>query len=292
MSNTTNFKQFRVDPGMGKKYRNCPYSRYEDGHDIVDYIIPPRGYVFVDFKLVPDRDTNYDGRLIAQYEKKHSKQPILWGGIITVAVTGIILYFAVFSKPKSKTPVKDPKPVVENVMTDTVKSELMENNAQDTATVEPEIAQTAIAQNTEAQTNEAPKATTTPEAVEAPKPKETPKVEEKPKPAETTPTVQEQTTKPAETIKTESNDRGTQFKKEFWELIHRQETNMGTYHELYRKYKKDNLKSKEFYYLYLTILENTAGFNRWKADFLRVPSNEIKSINNINTLKQKLEEYK
>ena len=86
-------------------------------------------------------------------------------------------------------------------------------------------------------------------------------------------------------------DRKTQFKEEFWTLIHNQEKSMRTYHDLYSKYKGDKLRSKEFFYLYLTILENTSNFNAWKANLLRVPASEIKSIRTVSALEQKLEEY-
>ena len=83
-----------------------------------------------------------------------------------------------------------------------------------------------------------------------------------------------------------------QFHQELWELIHQKESNMRTYKKLYNKYKKSHLKNKEYFYLYLTILENTSGFEEWKANLVKIPDDKLKSINTIDALKQKLEEYK
>ena len=47
-------KRYSIDPGKGKKMPGCPYSIYEDGRDVKDYIIPPKGHVFVGFKYDPD----------------------------------------------------------------------------------------------------------------------------------------------------------------------------------------------------------------------------------------------
>ena len=82
-----------------------------------------------------------------------------------------------------------------------------------------------------------------------------------------------------------------QFHEEFWDLIHNKESHMRTYGNLYRKYKSLNLKTREFYYLYLTILENTTAFSSWKDKLLNIPSDELKSIQSISALNEKLEEY-
>ena len=39
-------RRFSIDPGKGKKMDGCPYSVYEDGQDVKEYIIPPKGYKF------------------------------------------------------------------------------------------------------------------------------------------------------------------------------------------------------------------------------------------------------
>ena len=61
-------RRFSIDPGRGKKMDGCPYSIYEDGHDVKDYIIPPKGYIFKGFRFDPDASNQiYDGKLIAIY---------------------------------------------------------------------------------------------------------------------------------------------------------------------------------------------------------------------------------
>ena len=62
-------RRFSIDPGKGKKMDGCPYSIYEDGRDVKDYIIPPKGYTFKGFQFDPDANNQiYDGNLIAEYE--------------------------------------------------------------------------------------------------------------------------------------------------------------------------------------------------------------------------------
>ena len=109
---------------------------------------------------------------------------------------------------------------------------------------------------------------------------------------EVAPTVIETNTQPTETVATtEEVLTKEQFKVEFWNLIHRKESNMRAYGNLYRKYKSLNLKSREFYYLYLTILENGRAFNVWKGKLLSIPDDELKSIQSISELTKKIEQY-
>ena len=63
-------KHYSVDAGMGEKMEGCPYSLFEDGHDVRNYIIPPRGHVLKGFRLEPSDTPVYDGKLIAQFEKE------------------------------------------------------------------------------------------------------------------------------------------------------------------------------------------------------------------------------
>ena len=39
-------KHYSIDPGEGKKMDGCPYSTFEDGRDVQDFIIPKRVCVF------------------------------------------------------------------------------------------------------------------------------------------------------------------------------------------------------------------------------------------------------
>ena len=59
-------KHYSIDPGEGKKMDGCPYSTFEDGRDVQDFIIPPKGYVFSGFRFDPNSSNQiYDGKLIA-----------------------------------------------------------------------------------------------------------------------------------------------------------------------------------------------------------------------------------
>ena len=116
-------KRYSIDPGKGKKMPGCPYSIYEDGRDVKDYIIPPKGHVFVGFKYDPDASNQiYDGKLTAEY----SKEPFLtrlksniWMLVLVLAIALVIgivilLAFSVFKDPKPSTPkTKDVKPKTE-----------------------------------------------------------------------------------------------------------------------------------------------------------------------------------
>ena len=162
--------------------------------------------------------------------------------------------------------------------------------------VEPE-AEKAVAKPAPTETVQDKQLAEVVEVIETPVVQETPQpvqVVQETKPAQEVKPIQE--VKPVQEVKKEpvaqtTVDAKEQFRKEFWVLIHRQEKNMRTYYDLYNQYKNKNLRSKEFFYLYLTILENTSGFNAWKAKLVQVPSEEIKSIQNVNALEQKLNEY-
>lgn len=282
-------KQYRVDPGLGKIHPNCPYSCYEDGHDVKDFVIPPRGYVLSGFKLEPEPDFgSYDGRLIAQFEPRaktpKTKLNLLLGIIGGILLIGAgIMFYSVFNNNKAAS-----KPKAEPIVIDASSSYLSIKDKEENATHETEsVAEPVPTENTKVQEiaqTEAPVAKQIPAlAMEKPVVKEEPKKVEQPVQVVQNETIQE--TKPI------VENRKTQFKEEFWSLIHNQEKNMRTYHALYSKYKGDKLRSKEFFYLYLTILENTSSFNAWKAKMVRVPANEIKSIRTVSALEQKLEEY-
>ena len=47
-------RRFSIDPGKGKKMDGCPYSNYEDGRDVREYNIPPKGYIFKGFHFDSD----------------------------------------------------------------------------------------------------------------------------------------------------------------------------------------------------------------------------------------------
>ena len=112
-------KHYSIDPGMGKKMDGCPYSNYEDGRDVQEYIIPPKGYVFTGFRFDPDaKNQIYDGKLIATYSKepfkirqKSNMWKFLLAAIIVVVIGLIVLLTTnVFKEPKStNSTAKEPK---------------------------------------------------------------------------------------------------------------------------------------------------------------------------------------
>ena len=97
-------KHFCIDAGEGEKMDGCPYSLYEDGHDVQDYIIAPKGYKFIGFKciMLPENRI-YDGKLIAQYEKEpfsnriQSNLKYIIIGVAALVIIGIVI--ALVSKP-------------------------------------------------------------------------------------------------------------------------------------------------------------------------------------------------
>ncbi|MBQ6729473.1 MAG: hypothetical protein IJQ83_05010 [Bacteroidales bacterium] len=289
MSNTDREHFYYVDPGVGDKSKGCPYTFYQDGHDVRSFIIPPEGYELTEFKLEPyPEDTFYDGKIVAQYQKipfsRRLKKSLLKYVLILCSIIGILAILAFGyrfynhhkHKPmaryrmKPKTEIKSSrkntvtiKKVADpsKITTDTI-SEKLHSDTTTKGMLVDEIVSMAVEQ----------KAT-----------EEVAKIEEiAAKVAEAKPNEESQ---PKEVLTKE------QFHQEFWDLIHRQESRMYTYHKLYKKYKDLNLKSKEYYYLYLTILENTTQFDVWKNKMVSIPKDEIASINTISELKEKIEEY-
>ena len=253
-------RRFSIDPGKGKKMDGCPYSTFEDGRDVKEYIIPPKGYTFKSFRFDPDASNQiYDGKLIAEYEKESFNDVLksnLWKFLLAVAIIAVIavvvfLALGVFKDPNPK-PVKDPKPTV--TVTDTTKNDsavspavvTKDDNAAKPAEVTPEQ-----------QPEESPVV-----AVEEPK------TQEEPQP---------------------SDDPNVQFKKDFWDLIHQRTILMDPYHNLCHD-NTNKVKCEEYDYLYHTILKDTPKFKEWSAKLRKVPTSELEKINTIDDLKQKLKE--
>lgn len=302
MSNTDNNHNqiYYVDPGIGRKSRSCPYTHYKDGHDVYQFIYPPKGYKLTGFKLEPyESDNFYDGKIVAQYEKytfsDRLRQNLLKYVLAFIAIIGVaaIVAYYVFDFPHkpAKQPVQEPETEIQTLPGDTlapnqvldttvfIDSTLINDSIliiEDTINKEPvteEIALNEVVNEEIVQVEEQP--------IEVP-------VENNVKENEVTPTVTETQSQPTETEEVLTKE---QFRKEFWELIHRKETHMRAYGSLYRKYKSLNLKTREFYYLYLTILEDGPAFNVWKDKLVSIPDDELKSIHSISALEQKIEEY-
>ena len=84
-----------------------------------------------------------------------------------------------------------------------------------------------------------------------------------------------------------STDNDTQFKQEFWSMIHHRSGSMDAYTDLYNKYK-GKVKGKEYDYLRGTILKDTPTFKSWYSSLRNIPASEIQGIETISDLKQKL----
>ncbi|MBR1513829.1 MAG: hypothetical protein IJ622_06010 [Bacteroidales bacterium] len=249
-------RHFSIDPGKGKKMDGCPYSTFEDGRDVEDYIIPPKGYVFVGFKFDPEASNQiYDGKLIAEYEKETFNEVVrsnLWKILLAVGIVAIIAIVAilaanVFKEPKpAKTFENEPKNETVASPVDTTKNDV------ETAEPEPIDAPDTTAEQPVQETN----------AVEQPS-------QEAPQPVDG-PTAQ--------------------FKHDFWNLVHQRTIMMDPYHDLFNN-NKGQVSGEEYDYLRFTILENTPAFKEWTGKLRKIPATEIESINTIDELVKKLKEY-
>jgi len=255
-------KHFSIDPGKGKKMDGCPYSTFEDGRDVREYIIPPKGYTFKGFRFDPDACNQiYDGKLYAEYEKNTLNEILksnLWKfllaiGIIAIITVVVILAVNVFSGPSK--PGKSPNPTV--VAKDTVK--------------EAKTLPTQTPDDTTAQTNaDTIKTNSQDDAVIIDlNAKEDTVKKEEPKPA--------------------ANDPNVLFKQEFWTLIHQRTIMMDPYDKLYKD-NKNKVEGEEYDYLKLTILKDFSSFKAWSGKLHKIPVKDLESINTIKDLKNKLYE--
>lgn len=257
-------RRFSIDPGRGKKMDGCPYSTYEDGRDVQDYIIPPKGYLFKGFRFDPDASNQiYDGKLIAEYEKEPFNNVLksnLWKLALALVIIGVITFVVllaanVFKSPKTDKPIRDPKPVA--VTTDTVKTvdttPAVAIQKNDTVipkdTVKPESNDVIIDLNAKTDTEE-PEVTPTPPA---------------------------------------ADDPNVLFKQQFWTLIHQRTIMMDPYHELYVN-NKDKVEGEEYDYLRFTILKDFSTFKAWYGKLHDIPASELENINTVNDLKKKIGE--
>ena len=250
-------RRFSIDPGKGKKMDGCPYSVYEDGRDVQEYIIPPKGYVFKGFRFDPDASNQiYDGKLIAMYEKESFNQKMmsqLWKFILAFAIIAVIAIIAILAagvfkdpSPKPNRPAKEPATTVQTQEPEPVV--VMDTTATETETVDTSDAEQTL-------------------------------------PVETSPEVteiqEEETTQPV------GEDPNVQFKQAFWSLIHQRTLLMDSYDTLFKD-NKGKVEGEEYDYLRYTILQNSSAFKTWTGKLQRIPASELESINTINDLKKKL----
>lgn len=274
-----NEKHYSIDPGIGKKMDGCPYSIYEDGKDVKDYIIPPRGYVFTGFRFDPDaKNQIYDGRLIAQYSKESFKTRLksnTWKFLlaaIIVLVIGVIVLLTtnVFKGPKSQNNTsKTPK--IEQ--TDNSLSEATKKNKKSRKEKKEDKKDKSESSTPKKDNNVTEQS------------KQEPAV----KPQEPEAKPQEPVTQPQEPVKPAETDSNVQFKQEFWALVHQRAYTMDSYHDLYTNYK-GKVEGEEYNYLRYTILQDYASYKAWYDNLKRIPENQLQSINTIGELKKRINE--
>ena len=272
-------RHFSIDPGKGKKMDGCPYSIYEDGHDVEEYIIPPKGYVFVGFKFDPEATNQiYNGKLTAEYSKEPFKDRLkanLWKFILAfviVAVISIIAILAagVFKDPKPNRPTKETTTVVDtkDSKKDNDKKEKKDKKKKDRKK-----------KNKEKKNKDkvAEENTATANVVE-------------PQPVETVPEVKEtQEEQKKVEPQPDVNDPNVQFKQEFWTLIHQRTIAMDPYDALYKE-NKNKVECEEYDYLRYTILKDYVSFKAWYTSLKKIPENQLQSIKSVDELKKIINE--
>ena len=250
-------KFYYVDPGIGSKKDGCPYSFFKDGQDVIDFIIPPEGYVFKSFRFEPyDEDPCYEGKIVAEYEVGEiKKEPLLkpyqWVLLVVAAIL-FMLFTAYCAKHVIKKLRKRArKTVIDLTIPDTTKI--------DTTTTDTTSFKGVIVAETEQQTS---------------------------------PIVQQEVqSKPIEKEKEKEKNTGetlTQFQENFWSLVHQRTATMDDFYNLFVKYKK-RVKCEEYDYLRLVILQNFATFREWNRQMLLIPPDELQSINDIPTLQERID---
>lgn len=314
MSNPEEHKEFYyVDPGIGRKLHNCPYSLSKEGNDIRDFIIPPKGYEVSGFIFFPrehehEGDGFYDGKIVAQYKKKPLLPRLVKPSLYLLAflsIVGLLGIMAYFLNSR-------PKPAFE--MSNTQKPNTGSPGVSSDSTLQTQVYCTSSS-NTEVVAEQEPEEVVVgKESKEAIVEKEQKEVlaekkpekdivkteqkevlvqkEQKEVPVEKKPekdiVKKEQKEVPVEKKpeKEETLTKGT-FQQEFWDLIHKRDPRMDSYHNLYVN-NKGKVKGEEFDYLRLVILENTKAYKEWMKKLKAVPESELQDINTIAALREAL----
>lgn len=267
-------RRFSIDPGKGKKMDGCPYSIYEDGHDVEEYIIPPKGYVFVGFKFDPEATNQiYNGKLTAEYTKEPFNDRLkanLWKFVLAFAIVAVIAIVAVlaagvFKDPKPNRPTKETTTVVDTK--DSKKDKKKEKKSRKDRKKDKE-------QKDKDKVTEQNAATAT--IVE-------------PQPVETVPEVKE-TKEEQKKVEPQpvANDPNAQFKQEFWTLIHLRTIMMDPYDALYKEYK-NKVEGEEYDYLRFTILKDYVSYKAWYEQLKKIPEDQLQSIKTVDELKKRIQ---
>ena len=201
-------RHFSIDPGKGKKMDGCPYSTFEDGRDVKDFIIPPKGYSFIGFRFDPDASNQiYDGKLIAEYEKDTFNDILrsnLWKVLLVLGIIAVITIIAILAVNVFKGPKTTKTPEPKNVPVAVVDTTKVEETSDPVAVIDTTILPTDSVKQEE-------------EAVVIDLSSKDEKVEETPVPA--------------------ADDLNVQFKNAFWTLIHQRTIMMDPYDTLFKEYK-------------------------------------------------------
>ena len=275
-------RRFSIDPGKGKKMDGCPYSIYEDGHDVEEYIIPPKGYVFVGFKFDPEATNQiYNGKLTAEYTKEPFNDRLkanLWKFVLAFAIVAVIAIVAVlaagvFKDPKPNRPTKETTTVVDNKDSkkdkekkDKKKDKKERKSRKDRKKEKEQKEKDKVAEQNAATANvvDTQPVETVPEVKETKE--EQPKVEPQP----------------------EANDPNAKFKQEFWSLIHQRTIMMDPYDALYKEYK-NKVEGEEYDYLRFTILKDYVSYKAWYEQLKKIPESQLKSIKTVDELKTRIQ---
>lgn len=275
-------RRYSIDPGKGKKMAGCPYSIYEDGHDVEEYIIPPKGYVFVGFKFDPEASNQiYNGKLTAEYSKEPFNDRLkanLWKFVLAFVIVAVIaivsvLAAGVFKDPKPNRPTKETATVVDN------KDSKKDKEKKDKKKDKKEKKSRKERKKDKEQKNKdnvAEQNTATAPVVQ-------------PQPVETIPEVKEakeeqQKVEP----QPQANDPNTQFKQEFWTLIHQRTIMMDPYDALYKEYK-NKVEGEEYDYLRFTILKDYVSYKAWYEQLKKIPEDQLQSIKTVDELKKRIQ---
>lgn len=83
--------------------------------------------------------------------------------------------------------------------------------------------------------------------------------------------------------KKEGITKEDQFRQEFWSLIHKRDSKMDSYHNLFVN-NKGKVKCEEYEYLRLVILDSTKAYKEWCRKLKTLTDSQLQNINTIAAL--------
>lgn len=262
-------KHYSIDAGRGTKMDGCPYSVFEDGHDVQNYIIPPKGYIFTGFKFEKlSNNQIYDGKLVAQYERTSIQERLtsnLWKILIPIFIVAVLaivvlLALSIFRTPKTgKQETISSRSTQPNTETVLLSTDTVSLPASDSIlSIDSLVSDSSDVITNLTQTNN--------------------QEEEKQG-------IEDQQVTPQPSV----GDSNLQFKQEFWTLIHQRTIMMDPYDNLYKE-NKNKVEGEEYDYLKYTILKDFPSFKTWSGKLHKISVSDLESINTVKDLKNKLNE--